>query len=89
LTKEERKRIVDFAKGHYGIRYDYAAILAELARFELDISINNFQEGKRRICSSFLNDCAKSVGKDWANVPYVPAPVDLLNSGELKRIGTL
>ncbi|NRD76848.1 hypothetical protein HPT25_04995 [Bacillus sp. BRMEA1] len=89
LTKQERKRITAYAKNHFGIQYDYTAILAELVRFKLDIPIYSFQEGNRRICSSFLNDCAKSVGRNWANIPYTPAPVDLINSGKLTKIGEL
>lgn len=89
LTDDERKRIVEYAKYHFGIQYDYLAILAELARFEVGIPINSFNEGKRRICSSYINDIAKSVGRNWTNISYAPAPVDLLNSGKLTRKGAL
>lgn len=89
LTDEERIRLVAFAKSQNGIHYDYLAILADLARFELNIPINSFHEGKRRICSSFVNDIAKSVGHNWTNIAYAPAPVDLLNSGKLTRKGAL
>lgn len=88
LTEEERNRIVMFAKSLYGFSYDYLAILAELARFELKIPIRSFHEGKRRICSSYVFDCAKSIGKDWSNISP-PAPVDLLNSGKLAKKGAL
>lgn len=89
LTHDERKRIVDFAKSKFGEKYDYLAILAELARFEIGVPINSFHEGKRRICSSFVNDCGKSVGRNWSNLPYTPAPVDLLKGGKLTRKGVL
>lgn len=89
LTDDERKRIVDFAKKHFGIEYDYLAILAELVRFELNIPISSFHEGKRRICSSYVNDCGKSVGRNWTNISYAPAPVDLLKGGKLTRKGVL
>jgi hypothetical protein len=89
LTDRERKRIVAYAKSHFGIEYDYLAILAELARFELHIPISSFHEGKRRICSSYVNDCAKSVDKNWASVPYTPTPIDLQTSGKLTRKGAL
>ena len=89
LTDDERNQIVKYANNHFGIEYDYFAILMELIRFELGISITDFHEGKKRICSSFVNDCAKSVGKNWSNVDYVPAPIDLLKSGKLTFVGKL
>lgn len=89
LTDDERNKMVAYAKYHFGIHYDYLAILAELAHFELDIPLDNFNEGKRRICSSFVNDIAKSVGHNWSNVLHAPAPVDLLISGKLTRKGAL
>jgi hypothetical protein len=89
LTDDERNRIVDDAIKNFGIEYDYLAILAELVRFELDIPITSFHEGKRRICSSYVDDRSKSVGRNWANVSYAPAPVDLLKGGKLTRKGVL
>lgn len=89
LTDEERESIVSFAKAHFGIPYDYFTVVAELARFELNIPLNGLHEGKRRICSSYINDCAKSVGRNWSNLSYPPAPVDLLISGKLTRKGVL
>lgn len=87
LTDGERSKMVKYAEEHFGIHYDYLAILMELERFVLHVPLN-FSEGKRRICSSFVNDCAKSVGKDWAKV-NAPAPLDLLNGGNLKWKGAL
>jgi hypothetical protein len=89
LTDRERTIIVDWAKQHFGIEYDYLAVLAELVRFELHVPINSFHERKKRICSSYVNDCVKAAGKDWAHVSYAPAPVDLITSGKLKRKGAL
>lgn len=89
LTDEERKKIVDYAKDHFGIKYDYFAIFLELARFELNMPISYYHESKRRICSSFVNDCAKSVGRNWSNTPYTPAPIDLLRGGKLTLKGAL
>lgn len=89
LTDEDRLKMIEYAKLHFGTQYDYLAILVELARFKLDIPINSFHEGKRRICSSFVNDIAMSVGRNWSAVPYAPAPIDLLNSGKLTRKGAL
>jgi hypothetical protein len=88
LIDQERKRIVEYAKDHFGIEYDYLAILAEFVRFELDIPVNSFHEGKRRICSSYVNDCAKAANKNWTDVP-VPAPIDLLKGGKLTKKGAL
>lgn len=88
LTEHEREQIVKYALNHLGTEYDYLAILAELMRYEFGIALDDYNEGKRRICSSFVNDCAKSVKKDWSNV-HIPSPADLLNSGKLKRIGKL
>jgi hypothetical protein len=89
LNDNERKRIVDYAVKSFGIEYDYLAILAELARFELNIAFDHYREGKRRICSSYVNDCGKSVGRNWAKISYAPAPVDLLRGGKLTRKGVL
>jgi hypothetical protein len=89
LKDDERKRIVDYAKSQFGLQYDYIAILAELVRFQLNIPITNYHEGKRRICSSYVNDCAKSVARNWAIVSYAPAPVDLLRGGKLTQKGAI
>lgn len=89
LNGDERKRIVDYAVKSFGNEYDYLAILAELARFELNIAFDHYHEGKRRICSSYVNDCGKSVGRNWANISYTPAPVDLLRGGNLTLKGVL
>jgi hypothetical protein len=89
LTDHEKKRIIDFAKQNFGIEYDFLAILAELAHFELHVPINSFHEGKKRICSSYVDDCGKSVGRNWANISYTPAPVDLLKGGKLSKKGVL
>lgn len=89
ISEENREKMVAYARKHFGIQYDYIAILVELARFEMDIPINSFHEGKRRICSTFVNDIARSVGHNWSAVPYPPAPVDLLISGKLTRKGAL
>lgn len=89
LNNDERKRIVDYAKKQFGTGYDYFAILVELARFEINLPINSFHEGKKRICSTYVNDCAKSVGRNWSNVPCAPAPIDLIRSGKLTRKGAL
>lgn len=89
LTDDERIQMVDYAKNHFGIRYDYLAILIDLARFKLDIPLDNFHEGKRRICSSYINDIAKSVGHNWSSVLYAPAPVDLIKGGKLTQKGAL
>lgn len=89
LTDDERADMVTYARNHFGIHYDYLAILVELARFELGIPLDNFHEGKRRICSSFVNDIGNSVGHNWSSVLHAPAPVDLLISGKLTRKGAL
>lgn len=89
LTDKERNKIIDYAKNHYGIEYDYLAILAELVHFELNVPIESFHEGKRRICSSYVYDCGKSVGRNWANISHTPAPVDLLIGGKLTKKGVL
>lgn len=89
LSDSERKSIIDYAIQHFGIKYDYFAILVELARFEIGIHISDFDEGKRRICSTYVNDCSNAVNRNWANVPYAPAPVDLLKGGKLRQQGIL
>lgn len=89
LTDADRSKMVAYAESHFGIHYDYLAILMDLARFELGIPLDNMHEGKRRICSSYINDIAKSVGRNWSIVEYAPAPVDLLNSGKLTKKGAL
>lgn len=89
LTDDERIQMVSYARNHFGIHYDYLAILVDLARFKLDIPLDNFHEGKRRICSSYINDCAKSVGHNWSSVDYAPAPVDLIKGGKLTQKGAL
>jgi hypothetical protein len=88
LTDAERASMVEYARAHFGIHYDYLSILAELAHFELGVKLDDYHEGNRRICSTYVTDIAKSVGRQWARVS-VPAPVDVLNGGELKRKGVL
>lgn len=89
LTDEERSKMVKYAREHFGIHYDYLGILVELARYELNFPLATLHEGKRRICSSYVNDCIKSIGRNWANVPYAPTPSDLLQGGKLTRKGAL
>lgn len=89
LTDDEREKIVEYAQSHFDIGYDYIAILADFIRFELDIPLDELHEGKKRICSSYVNDCAMSVGHNWSAVSYAPAPVDLMTSKKLTRIGRL
>lgn len=86
LTPKDREKIVSFAKSLFGTSYDYLAILAELLRFEAALPINSFHEGKKRICSSYVYDCGKSIGKEWSNIK-TPAPVDLLEGGILNPKG--
>lgn len=88
LTEDEREGIVKYAIHHSGIKYDYFAIFEELVRYELGISIDNYNEGNRRICSSFVNDAAKSIGKVWSK-EHIPSPADLAKGGILQRVGIL
>jgi hypothetical protein len=89
LTSDERKKMVAYAKAHFGIKYDYDAIAAELAHFELGITLSDkWDEGKEYICSFYVNDCGKSVRRKWAKV-NAPAPVDLITGGKLTRKGVL
>jgi cell wall-associated NlpC family hydrolase len=88
LLDSERKKIVEYALAHQGIEYDYMAILAELFRYEMHISLDDYDEGKKRICSSFVNDCFKSIGKSLSK-QKVPSPQDLILEKHLSRIGKL
>jgi hypothetical protein len=87
LTNFDRYKIANYALNHLGAEYDYLAILAELARYELGVSLKYFNEGNKRICSSFLNDCYSSIGKSLSE-ERVPSPQDLVE-GRLKKIGVL
>lgn len=84
LTDEEREKMIAYAKSQYGMQYDYTAIAVEFARYELHMPISLYHEGKRRICSSYVYDCAKAVSKIWA-LGSVPAPEGLIDGGKLKR----
>lgn len=87
LSNFERYKIVNYAMNHLGMKYDYTAILAELARYELGLSLKYFNEGNKRICSSFVNDCySKGIGKKLTE-EKVPSPQDLISG--LKMIGKL
>jgi hypothetical protein len=88
LTSTERDKIVTYALEHQGIEYDYMAILAELFRYEMHISLDDYNEGKKRICSSFIRDCGLAVGRLWS-LEKVPSPQDLIAGKKLKRIGEL
>lgn len=84
LTDEERQKIVIYAKTLYGEEYDYLLILFELAHFTLGEKINGIHEHHKLICSTFVNKCAKEIGKTWTN-EINPAPVDLLKGGVLVK----
>jgi cell wall-associated NlpC family hydrolase len=89
LSEDERKKIVSYALNHQGIEYDYLAILAELGRYEIGISLDDYNEGKRRICSSFVNDCyEKGIGKELSK-QKVPSPQDIVEGKVVRRIGVL
>lgn len=89
LTDLERNKIITYALHHSGIEYNYLSILAELARYEIGISLDNYDEGRKRICSSFVNDCyEKGIGKELS-AQKVPSPQDLAKSKVLKRLGVL
>lgn len=90
LTDEERNEVATYALHHSGIKYDYKGIWEELIHYELGVSIDDYNEGQRRICSSFVAECAiKSVKHNWVNIKHVPAPKDLQVSGKLTHIGNL
>jgi cell wall-associated NlpC family hydrolase len=87
LTNFDKYKIANYALNHLGTEYDYLAILAELARYELGVSLKYFNEGNKRICSSFVNECYSSIGKRLSE-ERVPSPQDLIE-GRLKKIGVL
>jgi hypothetical protein len=68
--------------------YDYMAILAELARYEFGIPLKYYNEGNKRICSSFIADCYLNIGKKLTD-EKVPSPQDLVSGKVLKFIGKL
>jgi uncharacterized protein YycO len=88
LNEKEREQIAKYALDHQGIEYNYMAILAELARYELGLSLKYYDEGNKRICSSFVNDCGKSVDRQWTT-EKVPSPKDLIKGKQLTKIGKL
>jgi uncharacterized protein YycO len=89
LSEDERKKVVSYALNHQEIEYDYLAILAELGRYEIGISLDEYNEGKRRICSSFVNDCyEKGINKELSK-QKVPSPQDIIEGKVVKRIGVL
>lgn len=88
LTDQEREQIAKYALLHAGEEYDYTAIFEELLRYELHVNIDHYNEGNRRICSSFVNDCGNSVGKEWSK-QHIPSPADLMYGNVLKKIGIL
>jgi cell wall-associated NlpC family hydrolase len=88
LTDYERYKIANYALSHQGIEYNYMSILAELLRYEMHILIENYNEGNKRICSSFVNDCFKSIGKKLSE-QKVPSPQDIVEGKVLTRIGKL
>jgi hypothetical protein len=88
LTNFERYKMVNYALNHLNMDYDYMAILAELARYELGLSLKYYDEGNKHICSSFVNDCGKSVCKIWTK-ERVPSPQDLVIGKRLVQVGKL
>jgi hypothetical protein len=88
LTSTEREKIVTYALENQGLEYDYIGILAELFRYEMHISLDDYNEGKKRICSSFVRDCGLAAGRLWS-LEKVPSPQDLIAGKKLKRIGKL
>jgi hypothetical protein len=88
LTNFDRYKIANYALNHLGIEYNYLDILAELARYELGVSLKYFNEGNKRICSSFIADCYLNIGKKLTD-EKVPSPQDLVSGKVLKFIGKL
>jgi uncharacterized protein YycO len=88
LTESEREKMVKYALHQSDRNYDYKAIFEELIRYEFGVNIDSYNEGNKRICSSFIRDCGMSVGRLWTMV-NVPSPQDLILGKKLKHIGTL
>jgi hypothetical protein len=88
LTSSERDKIVTYALEHQGLEYDYIGILAQLFRYEMHISLDNYNEGQKRICSSFVRDCGTAANRLWS-LEKVPSPQDLIDSKKLTRMGKL
>jgi uncharacterized protein YycO len=88
LTDLERKKITKYALHQSGRDYDYKGIFEELIRYEFGVNIDSYNEGNKRICSSFIRDCGMSIGRLWTLVK-IPSPQDLIAGKKLKRIGKL
>lgn len=88
LTETEREKIATYALHQSGRDYGYKAIFEELIRYEFGVNIDSYNEGNKRICSSFIRDCGMSVGRLWTLVK-IPSPQDLIIGKKLKRIGKL
>jgi hypothetical protein len=54
----------------------------------LGLSLKYYDEGNKHICSSFVNDCGKSVCKIWTK-ERVPSPQDLVIGKRLVQVGKL
>lgn len=88
LSDEDRIKMIQFARTQLGIQYDYLAIFGEFLRFKFDISLDYWNENKKRICSSFVNGIALSIHHIWSKV-HIPAPIDFINDGFLRKVGEL
>jgi hypothetical protein len=88
LTDKDRNKIVNYALNHLNIEYNYIAVLAEFARYEFGLSLKYYDEGNKRICSSFVKDCGMSIGKVWTK-ERVPSPQDLAIGKRLVQVGKL
>lgn len=88
LTDDDRAKLVEYAKSLYGVPYDYLLIPLEFIHFEFGAKIDWFREHHHRICSTYIYDAARHVGKTWA-AHANPAPVDLLQYGALQLKGAL
>jgi uncharacterized protein YycO len=88
LTPTEREKMVTYALHQSGRDYDYKCIFEQLIRYEFGVNIDSYNEGNKRICSSFIRDCGMAVGRLWT-LAKVPSPQDLIAGKKLKRIGKL
>jgi uncharacterized protein YycO len=89
LNNQECEKIVKYALHQSGKDYDYKAIFEELIRYEFGVNIDSYNEGNKKICSSFVRDCfLNGIGKKLTE-QKVPSPQDLIAGKKLKRIGKL
>ena len=85
LTDDQRRKIVEYAVGKVGTRYDYVLVLWQASRYLLNWAWP-YSIGKDSLCSTLWADAYRKAGVELCPEIIFPSPGDLANSRLLRKV---